>query len=149
MDLDEPQVEAAAAEEEVVEMQQASEAEPAAVKGKKGWPKGIARPPKKATTGSSAAAAGAPGTSPFPISRVAKIVKADKDIAMCQKEAIFLMSIATVRAGFKARPGWSRRILTCLSRNTSSRDCLMLPIRVLEWISPNRSAGKTWVRPCD
>jgi hypothetical protein len=101
MDIDAPQVGAqAAVAEEVVEQSNAEPeaAEAAAVKGKRGWPKGLPRPPKKAVTTANgeATAAAAPGTSSFPISRVAKIVKADKDIAMCQKEAIFLMSIATV-----------------------------------------------------
>lgn len=36
------------------------------------------------------------GTSVLPVARVAKIVKSDKDIAMCSKEALFLMSVATV-----------------------------------------------------
>lgn len=37
-----------------------------------------------------------PGTSSLPAARVAKIIKADKDITKCSKESIFLMSIATV-----------------------------------------------------
>lgn len=78
----------------------AEQSEAAAVKGKRGRPKRIPGAPKQNKAAAVATpAAGAPGTSSFPISRVAKIVKADKDIAMCQKEAIFLMSVATVRSG--------------------------------------------------
>ena len=37
-----------------------------------------------------------PGHTAFPVSKVAKIIKADKDIPLVQKEATFLMSVATV-----------------------------------------------------
>lgn len=37
-----------------------------------------------------------PGVSLLPISRVHRIIKADKDIKLCSKEAIFLISKATV-----------------------------------------------------
>lgn len=39
-----------------------------------------------------------PGHTVFPVSKVAKIIKADKDIPLVQKEATFLMSVATVSA---------------------------------------------------
>jgi hypothetical protein len=119
MDLNEPHVgdEAAVAEaaEEHVVVEQSNTEPEAAVKGKRGWPKGLPRPPKKAATtanGEAPTATAAPGTSSFPISRVAKIVKADKDIAMCQKEAIFLMSIATVSATSAVKKARDRRVST-------------------------------------
>lgn len=34
--------------------------------------------------------------------RVTKIIKADKDIAMCSKEAVFLISVAAVRPSYHA-----------------------------------------------
>lgn len=37
------------------------------------------------------------GSSVLPQARVNRIVKSDKDIAMCSKEALFLISVATVR----------------------------------------------------
>lgn len=37
-----------------------------------------------------------PGTTAFPISKVSKIIKADKDVHMCQREAVFLISCAAV-----------------------------------------------------
>lgn len=39
-----------------------------------------------------------PGVSLLPTSRVHKIIKADKDVRLCSKEAIFLISKATVRS---------------------------------------------------
>lgn len=39
-----------------------------------------------------------PGVSFLPISRVHRIIKADRDIKICSKEAIFLISKATVRS---------------------------------------------------
>jgi hypothetical protein len=39
------------------------------------------------------------GISPFPISKISKIIKQDKDVQMCQKEAVFLISCATVSEG--------------------------------------------------
>lgn len=37
------------------------------------------------------------GVSAFPAARVAKIIKADADVDMCSKEAVFAISMATVR----------------------------------------------------
>lgn len=37
------------------------------------------------------------GVSALPISRVNKIIKQDKDVKLCSKEAIFLISKTTVR----------------------------------------------------
>lgn len=54
----------------------------------------VRRPPKPA--GQKPATA-VPGTSAFPTARVAKVIKSDKDVQMCSKEAIFLISVATVR----------------------------------------------------
>ena len=39
----------------------------------------------------------APGASLLPMSRVQKIMKADKELAGTAKEAVFLISVATVR----------------------------------------------------
>ena len=39
-----------------------------------------------------------PGTTSLPVARVQRIVKADKDIQMVNKEAIFAISIVTVRS---------------------------------------------------
>ncbi|KAF8574328.1 histone-fold-containing protein, partial [Ramaria rubella] len=36
-----------------------------------------------------------PGKSLLPISRVQKIIKADKELPSCNKEAVFLVSVAT------------------------------------------------------
>lgn len=47
---------------------------------------------------STSTAAQQKGSSVLPTARVSKIVKSDKDIAICSKEALFLMSVATVRA---------------------------------------------------
>lgn len=95
MDLDEPQ-----SPTPVEEMQKSEKAatfvEHAPTKGKRGRPKGVPSAPRPKKPATASGAASTPGTSAFPISRVAKIVKADKEIAMCQKEAIFLMSVATV-----------------------------------------------------
>lgn len=55
------------------------------------------RPPRNAKKGAVDATARLPGSSPFPISKVSKIIKADKDVQMCQKEAVFLISCAAVR----------------------------------------------------
>ena len=38
------------------------------------------------------------GISALPISKVNKIIKQDKDVKLCSKEAIFLISKTTVRA---------------------------------------------------
>ena len=37
------------------------------------------------------------GTSAIPVARVNRIVKADKEVRLCSKEAVFLISKATVR----------------------------------------------------
>lgn len=57
-------------------------------------PKAVTRKAKTATI----EVAQLPGTTAFPISKVSKIIKADKDVQMCQREAVFLISCATVRA---------------------------------------------------
>lgn len=54
-------------------------------------------PPKPSTSAD-------PGVSLLPISRVHKIIKADKDVRLCSKEAIFLISKATVSSR-RARGG--------------------------------------------
>lgn len=56
-----------------------------------------ARSSKKTAAAAGASAERLPGTSPFPISKVSKIIKADKDVQMCQREAVFLISCAAVR----------------------------------------------------
>ena len=43
------------------------------------------------------------GVSTLPMSRVAKIIKADSEIYMCSKEATFLIGIATVSLARGAR----------------------------------------------
>ncbi|GAA5823499.1 hypothetical protein JCM3770_004480 [Rhodotorula araucariae] len=45
----------------------------------------------------------AAGTSAIPVARVNRIVKADKEVRLCSKEAVFLISKATVRP-FNSRP---------------------------------------------
>jgi len=49
-----------------------------------------------APTRSSSSALTDPGTSVLPVARVHKIIKADEDIRLCSKEAIFLISKLTV-----------------------------------------------------
>ncbi|GAA94386.1 hypothetical protein E5Q_01037 [Mixia osmundae IAM 14324] len=43
----------------------------------------------------SAQSTAATGTSVLPVARVTKIIKADKDISICSKEAVYLISVAT------------------------------------------------------
>lgn len=52
-----------------------------------------------------------PGTTAFPISKVSKIIKADRDVHMCQKEAVFLISCATV--SLSRRSCLQKRVLEC------------------------------------
>lgn len=49
------------------------------------------------------------GVSTLPMSRVAKIIKADSEIHACSKEATFLIGIATVRIVFGGRVTSRRR----------------------------------------
>lgn len=55
----------------------------------KGRPKGKATGKAKATSTSVKA----PGTTVLPAARVSKIIKADRDITKCTKEAVFLVSV--------------------------------------------------------
>lgn len=59
-------------------------------------PKKRVRAPRKPANPGEEPAPRMPGTTLFPISKVSKIIKADKDVQMCQKEAVFLISCATV-----------------------------------------------------
>lgn len=52
---------------------------------------------KKKPKTTAAEASPMPGTTALPISKVSKIIKSDKEVQMCQKEAVFLISYATVR----------------------------------------------------
>lgn len=53
--------------------------------------------PRAPPTPQSAAPAHQPGVSAFPAARVTKIIKADADVDNVNKEAVFAISMATVR----------------------------------------------------
>lgn len=56
-----------------------------------------APPAKKQRLSSMPAPTVAPGVPAIPIARVNKIIKADRDVRVCSKEAVFLIAKATVR----------------------------------------------------
>lgn len=104
----------AAADEEIDELaddDELDDAAPSTAEGAEGSTKGDAAPSKSAPTGGTPGAAKSnaakkpprkpanertPGSSLLPASRVTKIMKADKDLGITAKEAVFLVSIATV-----------------------------------------------------
>lgn len=68
-----------------------------------------------ATSKKDANAAPPPGTSVLPISKVAKIIKADKEVRLTTKEAIFLIAKCTVRAVWITRASTRQKRYSLLS----------------------------------
>jgi hypothetical protein len=90
MDEDEEEVdELMDDDDEEGELQQGDEAAPA---------QGSDLPKKSSTSaGKKPTTIRTPGTSLIPASRITKIMKADKEVGITAKEAVFLVSVATVR----------------------------------------------------
>jgi len=74
----------------------------------------------------------APGQTLLPMSRVQKIMKADKELAGTAKEAVFLIAVATVRLRRVQHVSGAR----FRSTNTS-------PGRIYQTISPRRQCAKS------
>lgn len=102
-----------AAEEEIDELADDDELDdvgPSTAEGAESAPKGDAVPSSTPAGGASSSKKSSaakkpprkpanertPGSSLLPVSRVTKIMKADKDLGITAKEAVFLVSIATV-----------------------------------------------------
>lgn len=86
----------------------------------------IAKSTKKPTTSAD------PGVSFLPISRVHRIIKADRDIKICSKEAIFLMSKATVRSSHSDY--FSRRDYDAVFRSSLADSIANITVNRNSWL---------------